>query len=213
MPLDYYADRSLHLHDSMTSHTMLATVVELNEGTKRILWVSHQVSLRALDAVVRSTRAGPALRGFVAVSSQMRDWSRELHAAVRQVSELSAAQICNVSALLREDRRLGLLELATPSQQHGASLLRARQHARMLKTSLESDISRISRDTTRGLEELQQLGLMASVLSRAALIEATSGNADERSDLSEVAREFAKHADEVTSVVQDLLSQYKDRQP
>lgn len=192
---------------------MLARVVELNEGTKRILWVSHQVSLRALDAVVRSTRAGAALRGFVAVSSQMREWSRELHAAVRQVSGLSAAQVCNVSALLREERRLSLLELATPSKQHGGTLLQATQRARALKASLELNIVRTSSDTTRSLEELQQLGLMASVLSRAALIEATSGNAEERSDLSEVAREFATHAEEVTTIVQDMLSQHRHRQP
>lgn len=195
----------------MKSHSMLATVVELNEGTKRILWVSHQVSLRALDAVVRSTRAGPALRGFVEVSSQMRDWSRELHAAVRHVSGLSAAQISNVSAVLREERRLALLELATPSKQYGASLLQATQRARELRASLEINVARVTRDTARGLEELQQLGLMASVLSRAALIEATSGNAEERSDLSEVAREFATHAEEVVSIVQDMLSQHQHR--
>src|SRR5262245_45793346 len=156
----------------MRTHTMLAKVVELNEGTKRILRVSDEVSLRALDAVVRSTRAGAALRGFVEVSSQMRNWSRELQSAVRQVSSLSGAQITNVSARVREERRLSLLEMATPSSLYGDSLLRATQRARALKTSLELNIARTHRETTRSLEELQQLGLMASLLSRAALIEA-----------------------------------------
>lgn len=190
---------------------MLATVVELNEGTKRVLWVSHQVSLRALDAVVRSTRAGAALRGFVEVSSQMRGWSRELHAAVQLVSNLSARQVCNVSALLREERRLNLLELASAGKQYGTALLEASRRARALKASLEQNIARTRDETTRGLEELQQLGLMASVLSRAALIEATSGNAEERSDLSEVAREFATRAEEVTTIVQQMLTQHKQR--
>jgi len=48
----------------MTSHAELYRVVELNEGAKAVLRESQQVSLRALDAVVRSSRAGAALRGF-----------------------------------------------------------------------------------------------------------------------------------------------------
>jgi hypothetical protein len=192
----------------MTLHTKLYRVVELNEGAKSVLWESQQVSLQALDAVIRSTRAGTALRGFVEVSSQMRQWSRELHSAVEHVSGLSAAQVDAVSALLRQERMLGLLTGAALEAPETSAIVAARDRARDRAEQTQSTLARLRRETTAALEDLQQLGLMASVLARAALIEAASGNDVEREELSIVAHAFATRSEQVLTVMRRMLARH-----
>ncbi|MET0386410.1 MAG: hypothetical protein ABW321_10650 [Polyangiales bacterium] len=197
----------------MTGHTHLLKVVELNEGTKQILDESHQVSLRALDAVVKSTRASAKLRGFVAVSSQMSHWSRELHVSVTRVSDLSASQVADVSGLLRQARLVKLLDAAAAGSPAKAPIHGARDRAQQQTLALQERLVRLHRETTLALEDLQQLGLMASVLARAALIEATCGDERERRELTEVAREFADRSEQVNTVARRMLTHHLEKSP
>jgi hypothetical protein len=51
---------------------------------------------------------------------------------------------------------------------------------------------------------LRQLGLMAIVLARTAMIEASAAQTEERVVLSQVSREFGEHAQAVLKLAKDL---------
>jgi hypothetical protein len=186
--------------------TELGLVAEINEGAKAILGFSHQVNLRALDAIVRSIQAGSELHGFSEVSSQMREWSRQLHQAVEVVSGLSAKQIQLVSRLLRQRRMAGLMAHAARGAAARSSVALAVARAQTELEAHESELRNVRRSVTRALEDLQQLGLMASVLACAALIEAAGGNAEQRRDLSDVSKGFSEQSEQVNQAIRSMLA-------
>jgi hypothetical protein len=191
----------------------LAHVVELNECAKAILADTHQVNLRCLDAMVRSTRSGSKLRGFAEVSVQMRHWSRELYAGVNTGLALSAQQIGLMSAFVQKGRQVELLAAAMQEGHAQAALQSAyaRVEAELLAVVEALALSR--RKMRSALEDLEQLGLMACVLSRAALIEAASGNPAERHDLTIVSKEFADRSEKVTQTIRSMLASDRKEGP
>jgi methyl-accepting chemotaxis protein len=189
----------------------LAAVVEVNEAAKTILNASHQVNLRALDAMVRGFRAGDALRGFAEVSSQMRQWSAELDAAIRQVTELSGRQVQLVSASMRQRRMFELLTAAAQDASARPVLAEALSRWRAEFERSQSELQQFKRKLKAVLEEMEQLGLMACVLARAAAIEATSGTPEQRTELGIVSKEFAEHSERVAQNIHELLSNERRR--
>ena len=183
----------------------LSHVIELNEGAKTILDDTHQVNLRALDAIVRSHHGGNELRGFAEVSSQMRHWSLELHGAVRNICELSAQQVRGVSAFVHQRRMFGLLSAAARGARVCVALNQASARMSDDVERAGSDVQRLKRRLASALEDLEQLGLMASVLARAAAIEASSGNEAQRDALSAVSREFAERSESVTEKIRAMV--------
>lgn len=196
----------------MTS-TALARVVELNEGAKAIRRHSFEVSLRALGATAKSLRAGSELRGFVEVSAQMQSWSRSLSRAVDHVTQLSTQQVRLVSDIVRRTRMLQILELSARGDKGQAALGEPLARLTAEVQDARARLKRLRDTLTDGLETLEQLGMMASALSRAALIEAASGNAEQRDELSLVSREFAQRADLVSDTIRQLMSHNRGALP
>jgi methyl-accepting chemotaxis protein len=187
----------------------LARVVAVHEGAKAILNDSHHINLRALDATVRSIRGGAQLRGFAEVSAQMRQWSQELHAAVTQVTKLSAEQVNVVSAFEKRVRMIHLLSAAC-NEPAAARLLSGRlDQARAEGRQIELSLREVGRKVRTLLEDLQQLGLMACVLSTSALIEAATAGTESK-DLTIVSRDFADRSQKVTENIRVMLA--SDRQ-
>lgn len=180
--------------------TALARVVALNEGAKAIRRSAFEVNLRALGAIVQSRRAGTALRGFAEVSTQMQRWSESLASAALRLAEGCTARVRVVSDDARRRRQRALLLRAL----EGASA-RFEGEGPRPDDAPAMDLRRSAREVRVAVAELHELGLMASVLARAALIEACEGDAAQRRDLSEISREFATHADEVNAVVRALV--------
>lgn len=192
-----------------SSETQLERVVAVHEGAKSILSDSHHVNLRALDATVRSLRGGTQLRGFAEVSAQMRQWSQELHAAVKQVTKLSAEQVNAVSAFEKHKRMLHLLSLGGREPASARMLAEGLKEAAARGHEIELALHKLQRRVRWLLEDLQQLGLMACVLSTSALIEsATAG--DESEDLTIVSRDFSDRSQKVTENIRRMLT--SDRQ-
>lgn len=198
------------MHDH-AEHTELHRVVALNECAKIILDDSHQVNLRALDAIVRSMHAGAELRGFATVSQQMRVWSRELQIAVQHVTKLMAERVGLVSRLVKR-RRLARLLVATAGSDSDAAtalaqVLASAQHE---AEAAEEELKRLRRVIRGALEDLQQLGLMACVFSTTALIEASAGSAEQRRDLSNVSKEFGERSEQVTTRIRSMLMEDRE---
>lgn len=179
--------------------TALARVVALNEGAKAIRRSAFEVNLRALGAIVQSRRAGASMRGFSEVSTQMQRWSESLEAAARRLAAGCTARVRVVSDAARQGRQRSLLHRALL----GAG--RVDPSAARVDDGASGELRRSAREVRLAVAQLRELGLMASVLARAALIEACEGDAAQRRDLSAISREFAAHADDVNAVVRALV--------
>lgn len=185
----------------MAADKSLIGVVQLNECAKTMRRFAFQVSLSALGAMVLSSRTGGELRGFNEVAQQMRSWSQELEQAAQAVTLLTARRVRMVSDLLKQERLHGLLQRAAaatgPARRLAGCLSEQEQSVRNLMLELRGTDDGIG----QALDAISQLGLMASVLSRAALIEAASGNGHQRRELSLVSQEFATYADRVNETL------------
>jgi hypothetical protein len=181
----------------------LGPVVALNEAAKGLFQRSFEINLRALDAIVQSKRSGGALRGFDEVSTQIRTWSRELHAMVDGLGALGREAVGLASRFLVERRRGRLIAAAA----RGSRAVGAAQQLAVVERRLEErqrDLAGMRRRIISKIDDLDQIGLMACVLSRSALIEATAASGAEREQLNHVSRDFYAKSEEVVAIVQSL---------
>jgi hypothetical protein len=183
-------------------------VVALNEACKQLLARSFQVNLLALDAMVQSKRGGGRVRGFDEVSSQMRMWSRDLHAKLEQLGELSAEVVQRTSLLTKEAHVLRLIGEAVRSSGHPGAQ-RALDECRDARDASSHALAIDWRKIMELLSDLDQLGMMACVLSRSAMIEACGAGPELRTQLDHVSREFYANA---LSVVEILAAALKAMQ-
>jgi hypothetical protein len=183
-------------------------VAALNEAAKELIARSYQVNLLALDAMVQSKRGGSSLRGFDEVSSQMRRWSRDLHADLERLAALSRQVVAEVSTASKEGHLLRLLERAALSSSHETA-----RETLVQRQAIQQDRSqtlvRLWRKVVDVLGDLDQLGMMAVVLSRSAMIEASSGGAEQRAQLGHVSQEFYRNSEIVVNVLKTVLKEMK----
>lgn len=189
----------------MKTSNGLLVVVALNDASKVMSEHSREVRLRALDALVRSAKdSSAALAGFREVSLQMRRWSDDLSAQLTRIRKLSGDSVTQES-YYRTLKRRGRL-LAEAALKSGNPALKARLDAyRQKERAAQLERNKRLAATAQELDELRQLGLMAIVLSRTAMIEASAANPKDRAVLSSVALEFGEHADAVLQLGKTLL--------
>ena len=185
----------------------LNQVVSLNEAAKVLSRCSFEINLRALDAIVQSKRSGRRLRGFDEVSTQMRTWSRELVQQLDELRALSCEALGLASLFIRQRRMTGLMTSALASSAFpGASAMQATVSATL--EGRQADLKILWRRIIAAVEGLNLQGMMACVLSRSALIEATSSpDAEQRVQLGHVSQDFYKKSDEVVEIVRALAKE------
>ncbi len=176
----------------------------MNEGAKELIARSLRVNLLALDAMVQSKRGGSGLRGFDEVSSQMRSWSRDLHRELEELSRLSRIVVGHASQSSKEAHLLRLLERAAASSNSplAAHALEGRGREQLTRAL---ELKRSWRQVRDALGSLDLLGMMAVVLSRSAMIEASSGTAEQRAQLNDVSEQFYRNSEAVVGVLKTLL--------
>ncbi|MFT3712029.1 MAG: hypothetical protein QM817_30675 [Archangium sp.] len=168
----------------------LELIVEFNEAAKAMESRACEVRVHALDALVRSARdRSLTLAGFREVSSQMRSWADDLTLLVERLRKACASAVsaeCVAQTLVRRRR---LVQMARCHEADARILQREEATRARRRTELLA-----LRET---LDELRQLGLMATALSRTAMIEATAASGDDRTVLMLAAREFGERAAQV----------------
>ena len=181
-----------------------ARVVMLNEAAKLLLARSLRVNLLALDAMVQSKRGNGSVRGFDEVSSQMLGWSRDLHALLLRLGELSATVVNRTSSDAKDAHALNILARAVELSL--APLVRA-AHERLSVQHTAGQLAILQgwRQIDDVLADLEQMAMMACVLSRSAMIEASSAGPELRDQLSNVSQAFNAHAQSVVDILSDLL--------
>lgn len=187
-------------------------VTSLNEAAKELISRSFRVDLLALDAMVQSKRGGGSLRGFDEVSSQMRSWSRDLHRELEELRHLSREVVVNVSTASKEDHLLRLLARAAAStgDELATKAVALRETG---QTERGQQLNVRWRRVLSSLGDLDQLGMMAVVLSRSAMIEASSGNPEQRAQLNDVSQEFYRNSEAVVAVLKALLKVMRQAEP
>jgi hypothetical protein len=178
-------------------------VAKLNEATKELITRSLQVNLLALDAMVQSKRGGSRLRGFDEVSSQMRGWSKELHEKLEQLRELSRAIVVQVSIGTKEARLVSALQRTAVLARTAIEPTLHRHFAE--QAVRERELLQRWHEVLDLLFDIDRLGMMAIVLSRSAMIEASSGDVEQRAQLGQVSREFYAHSENVVTVLKGLI--------
>lgn len=181
-------------------------VAALNEAAKELISRSYQVNLLALDAMVQSKRGGSSLRGFDEVSSQMRRWSRDLHAELERLAALSRLVVSEVSMTSKEGHLLRLLHRAVDASSN-ATATRTFGERRSTQLDRQQTLVRLWRKVLDALGDLDQLGMMAVVLSRSAMIEASGGAPEERAQLGHVSREFYRNSEAVVNVLKSAIKE------
>lgn len=179
-------------------------VSSLNEGAKELIARSFRVNLLALDAMVQSKRGGSSLRGFDEVSSQMRTSSRDLHHELEELSRLSRAVVDHASQSSKQAHLLRLLGQAASSSRSPLASAAFERH-RQAQQARAEELKRSWRQVKDTLGSLDQLGMMAVVLSRSAMIEASSGSAEQRAQLNDVSEQFCRNSEVVVNVLKALL--------
>lgn len=187
-----------------------AQVVALNEASKALLSRSFSVNLLALDAMIQSKRGGGNLRGFDEVSSQMRTWSRDLHHELERLGELSRSIVARTSLASKQAHLIRLLQQAA-DRSDVATLTATCKRFVAAQQGLEEQLVRDWRAARQLLADLDQLGMMAIVLSRSAMIEAASGNADQREQLNHVSSEFYRNSQDVIDAIKLVSKRLSER--
>jgi hypothetical protein len=190
----------------MATDISLDSVVRLNECAKTMRRYAFQVSLSALGAMVLSSRTGGVLKGFNEVALQMRNWSRDLEQAAGAVTLLTVRRVRMVSDLLKQRRLQGLLLRAAGAHGAGPQLGACLAQREQALDALRTELRRADDGIAESLDVIMQLSLMASVLSRAALIEAAGGNNHQRRELTLVSQEFASYAERVDATLTQVRS-------
>jgi hypothetical protein len=83
-----------------------------------------------------------------------------------------------------------------------------RQAAELEAAALE--LKRLRRRVRNALEDLVQLGLMARVLSSAAMIESMAGDTEQRSELMHVSKGFAERSEQIADLIRLMLRNDKE---
>jgi len=112
--------------------------------------------------------------------------------------------VVDVSTASKEGHLLRLLARAAASA--GNELATQTVTARRADESeREEQLKRRWREVLDALGDLDQLGMMAVVLSRSAMIEASSGSAEQRAQLNDVSQQFYSNSEAVVNVLKGLL--------
>jgi len=183
----------------------LRQMVILNEGAKQILLRAVAVDLLAIDALIRSSNGGRAVPGFEAASVQMRRWTKDLRRQVQALTEASACAVATLSLQVKRAARQRLLQAAGAVSEASQQALAAPRR-QLEEAVLETESALAEQRHRLGLHvrELGHLAFMATVLARAAMIEAAYGEGDLRASLGHVADAFADSAGEVDRTIGEL---------
>ena len=108
----------------------------------------------------------------------------------------------------KEQHLLRLLQRAADSSSNPVATLTFAER-RATQLDREQALVQLWRKVVAVLGDLDQLGMMAVVLSRSAMIEASSGAAEQRAQLGHVSQEFYRNSEAVVNVLKTALKELR----
>lgn len=174
-------------------HTRLGRAVTINEEIKRVIAVSFRVNLMALNAILLARRAGGSAMGFRVLSTELREFIRDLQQTMNRLRDLTNESVRFVSEDTRQARIEALWQRTStmlPSDSPVRSSLEP-----VLRTcgdraaKRRTRLTTITRTLSGTVADAARLGDFGAILARTAKIEAVYGGGFAPS-LHQVATEF-----------------------
>lgn len=157
--------------------------VTINEEIKRIVGISHEVNLAAINAMLIAKRAGHAAAGFSVVSVELRGFSQRLDGLMGEVRELVSGLVMEGAVLSRQCHRQALLESIDSPM-----IEAARADKVVTVAQLEQQLLDRQSRLLHSLGRAQKLCGMGVAISRSAKIESSYGR-DMASALQQVSNQ------------------------
>lgn len=185
----------------------LRRVVSVNEEIKKVIRISAEVNLVALNAMLVAKRSGERSRGFAVVSSELRVFSRKLEAAMTGLGSLIFGLVRDAAAMQKQNRarRHWLKALTQGDAARDLAqpiLLNKEESMRATGQEIRRDWSRLQLQLSRAL----QLCETGGSLSRSAKIEAVYGG-EMSATLKQVANQIEGTVNQIFDTLKLLRSQ------
>lgn len=189
---------------STVRRTRFHQAVSINEDVKRVVRISNEVNLAALNAMLIAKRSGRSAAGFGVVSVELRAFSQQLDKVMADVGQTVESLVMSGATLCRQRQRLAILERA------GSDLLSATLADKAMAVErIDADISQSNQQLAVGLNKALRLCAMGGAISRSAKIE--SVHCQEFSvDLKQVSDQVERAIAGMMTIVKSLQGQLTD---
>lgn len=185
----------------MQSQRNLLGIVRINETIKQVVSLAFSINLLALNALVLSRQAGDAALGFAVISAELRSFSRELAAAMGDLSQTSFELVNRVSLAARQGRKHHLLARALTAYQGPLNERLAASAADL--GAEEKNLAARFEDLHEHFERAGISVRLGTIIARSLKIEATYGGHHEAM-LAQVACEFDRYIDTIPRLLAEL---------
>lgn len=184
----------------------LRQAVKANEDVKKVIRISSEINLVAINAMLVAKRSGERSRGFGVVSSELRLFSRKLESAMARLGTLIFGLVRDASAMQKQSR--GRRHLLNTMAQSGRVkelvepvLMRKEDAVRKTGHIIETNWQTLQFHLARTL----QLCETGNALVRSAKIEAVYGG-DMSMTLGQVATQIEEAVNEILATLKQLQS-------
>ncbi len=190
----------------MEANDDLHRLVKINEEIKKVIQISSTVNLVALNAMLIAKHSGIKSRGFAVVSSELRNFSRQLEATMNGLGSLILQLIVDMVALRKNQmQKRHLLKVNSPTMK---SVLERMDN----RISASSEISKRDWNKLRlQIHRILQLCESGGSLSRIAKIEAVYGG-ETTISLKKVANQIEMTVNEIFSSLKLLRMQLAEHE-
>lgn len=187
--------------------TDLHRVVRINEEIKKVVRISSEVNLVALNAMLTAKRSGEKSRGFGVVSSELRVFSGKLEHFMTDLEAPVFELLNGVAQLLKQARVQRHFTLAMRGSDSAKRLLAPvmmRKEAELAvgREKVKRDWMRLSMLLNRAL----QLCETGGALSRSAKIEAVYGG-DMTASLKQVSNQIEQTVESILDIIKTLRAE------
>lgn len=190
----------------------LRRIVGINEEIKAIVATAFKINLMALNAIFLAKRAGRAALGFGVLSNELRGFSVELGEQMNGLRELTTGSVKLVTDLVKDARRVRILEL-TDVQSGGRAhtILRTVTGRADFHPTDNCALSNLRFQLTQRLDDTWRLVELGSVLARSAKIEAAYGGGFS-GPLMQVSTDFEQIISIIKASLETLKKHYMQEQ-
>lgn len=182
----------------------LIRAIRVNEGIKRVMDASRQISLVALNALLTSRQAGARSVGFAVVARQLRSLAQDLEQTMGTLNEAIARLVAGITGSMQDVRLLSYVRaIRGRAEPHPPCLERMYESmSRRVKTrqsAVDADWLLLDANLRRAL----RLSAMGRVLARNAKIEAAHGG-EMVTALTMIANQIEKSVEEIAVSLRGL---------
>ena len=178
----------------------LLKVIKINEEIKKVVLISNEVNLTALNAKFMAHKSGGRAVGFGVVSTELRTFSKELDAHMEGLEKLVFGLVSKVAYVQKQVRMLGHLANAM-----NRSSARHQQVLRAVLTPKSGDLEQARQAIRKGRNRFEarlvralKLCRLGSAFAQRAKVEAVYG--------SELAGTLTQVSNQVEAAVEKTLA-------